>query len=52
MKAARRLRPRNPVALQPLLRKGGAHAPAGKHAQRARQKAETRRRLRDDTSGE
>ena len=52
MKAARRLRPRNPVAVLPLLRKGGAHAPAGRHAQRARQKTETRRRLRDESSGE
>ncbi len=52
MKVARRLRPRNPVAVQPLLKKGGAHAPAGKHARRARQKVETRRRLRDETSGE
>jgi len=52
MKAARRLRPRNPVAVAPLLKKGGVHAPTGKRASRARQKTEARRRLRDETSGE
>lgn len=52
MKAARRLRPRNPVAVSPLLKKGGSHASAGKHAARARQKAEARRRQRDETSDE
>lgn len=51
MKAARRqrLRPRNPLVLQPLLKKAGVHAPRDKHAARARQKAALRRRLRDDT---
>ena len=52
MKAARRSRPRNPVAVAPLLKKGGAHAPVGKRAARACQKTELRRRLRDETSGE
>lgn len=52
MRAARRLRPRNPVAVAPVLRKGGAHAATGKRASRARQKAEARRRQRDETSGE
>lgn len=40
----RRIKPRNPVAIQPLLKKGGAHQPRGKKAHRAKQKA---RFLRD-----
>jgi hypothetical protein len=40
----RRIKPRNPVAVQPLLKKGGAHQPRGRQAHRARQKA---RFLRD-----
>lgn len=40
----RRIRPRNPVAVDPLLKKGGAHQPRGKKASRAKQKA---RFLRD-----
>ncbi|MCK6405894.1 MAG: hypothetical protein L6Q60_07740 [Rhodocyclaceae bacterium] len=50
MKAARRLRPRNPVAVQPLLKKGGAHQRKDDKASRARQKVALRRRLRDDAS--
>jgi hypothetical protein len=49
MKAARRLRPRNPVAVQPLLKKGGAHQRKDDKAPRARQQAAMRRRLRDET---
>lgn len=48
MKAARRLRPRNPLAVQPLLRKGGAHQRKDARAPRARQKAALRRRLREE----
>jgi len=40
----RRIKPRNPVAIEPLLKKGGAHQPRGKKAHRAKQKA---RFLRD-----
>ncbi|MBV6475333.1 MAG: hypothetical protein MOGDAGHF_00851 [Rhodocyclaceae bacterium] len=39
----RRIKPRNPVAVAPLLKKGGAHQPRGKKASRARQKARFRR---------
>ncbi len=35
----RRIKPRNPLALDPLLKKGGAHQARGKKASRARQKA-------------
>ena len=40
----RRIKPRNPVAVVPLLKKGGAHQLRGKKAPRAKQKA---RFLRD-----
>jgi hypothetical protein len=43
----RRLKPRNPVAVAPLLGKGGAHQRVDKRASRARQKA----RLRREVSG-
>lgn len=39
MKRARKIRPRNPLATVPLMRKGGAHARQDKRASRARQKA-------------
>jgi hypothetical protein len=39
----RPIRPRNPLALDPLLKKGGAHQATGKHATRARRKAQQRR---------
>ncbi len=39
----RTLKPRNPVAIAPLLKKGGAHARHDKRASRARQKAALRR---------
>lgn len=44
MKRARQrtLKPRNPVAINPLLKKGGAHARRDKRASRARQKAALR----------
>lgn len=38
------VRPRNPLATDPLLKKGGAHARRDKRASRARQKAAQRRR--------
>lgn len=38
----KRLKPRNPLALAPLLKKGGVHRRSDKHASRARQKARTR----------
>lgn len=37
------LKPRNPVATAPLLKKGGAHQRQDKRASRARQKAALRR---------
>ena len=40
----RAIRPRNLLALDPLLKKGGAHARKDKRAGRARQKAALRRR--------
>ncbi|MFA7270741.1 MAG: hypothetical protein WC073_15505 [Sterolibacterium sp.] len=45
MKRAKRsgLKPRNPFAVAPLLKKGGAHQRLGKRAARARQKAQFRR---------
>ncbi len=43
----RPIRPRNPVAVDPLLKKGGAHQPRGKKASRARQKARFLRDQRD-----
>jgi hypothetical protein len=39
----RRICPRNPLALDPLLKKGGPHQATGKHASRARRKAQQRR---------
>ena len=39
----RPLRPRNPVAVTPLLKKGGAHQRKDKRASRARLKAALRR---------
>ena len=50
MKAARRLRPRN--RWRSSRAQEGRRACMAGNAQRARQKAETRRRLREDTSGE
>ena len=41
----RRLKPRNPVAVAPILKKGGAHRRQDKHAGRARQKARLRKAL-------
>ncbi len=35
----RRIKPRNPVAVDPLLKKGGAHQLRGKKSHRAKQKA-------------
>lgn len=43
MKRAKRIRPRNPLAIAPVLKKGGAHARKDKHASRARQKAQFRK---------
>ena len=50
MKRARQrtIRPRNPLAIDPLLRKGGAHQRKDKRASRARQKAASR--VRGDES--
>lgn len=42
-----RLKPRNPVAVSPLLRKGGAHQRTDKRASRARLKVRLRK---DDDS--
>jgi len=42
-RSLRRLKPRNPLALDPLLQKGGAHQRQDKRASRARQKAALRR---------
>ncbi len=49
MKRARQrsIRPRNPLALDPLLNKGGKHQRKDKRASRARQKAALRRRSED-----
>lgn len=38
-----RLKPRNPLALDPLLKKGGIHQRSDKRASRARIKAQGRR---------
>lgn len=46
MKQARlrkRVRPRNLLAINPLLKKSGAHQRTDKHASRARRKAQQRR---------
>jgi hypothetical protein len=40
----RSFKPRNPLALDPLLKKGGAHRRTDKRASRARQKAALQRR--------
>lgn len=42
-----RIRPRNPLAVVPLLKKGGAHARKDKRAARARQKAGLRKVFSD-----
>ena len=44
LRLMRRLRPRNPLAMDPLLKKGGAHQRKDKRASRARQKAAMQRR--------
>lgn len=46
MKRAKRIRPRNPLAAVPLLKKGGAHARRDKRAARARQQAGWRKALK------
>lgn len=43
MKRAKRLRPRNPLAIAPVLKKGGVHARKDKRASRTRQKAQLRK---------
>jgi hypothetical protein len=43
----RLIKPRNPLALDPILKKGGAHQRQDKRASRARQKAALRRRSDD-----
>ncbi|MDO9242709.1 MAG: hypothetical protein Q7U32_02750 [Rhodocyclaceae bacterium] len=43
MKRARRIRPKNPLAMAPIMKKGGAHARRDKRAARARQKAALRK---------
>lgn len=43
----RTIRPRNPLGLDPLLKKGGAHQRKDKRASRARQKAALRRRAEE-----
>lgn len=45
MKRAKQRRPkaRNPVAVAPIMKKGGAHQRSDKHASRARQKDRARR---------
>lgn len=43
MKRAKRIKPRNPLATTPLLKKGGAHARKDKRASRGRQKAALRK---------
>lgn len=53
MKRAKRqrhiaLKPRNPLALDPLLAKGGAHPRTDKRADRARQKVDWLRRLKQE----
>lgn len=42
-RATQPIKPRNPIACDPLLGKGGAHARHDKKASRARQKARWRR---------
>jgi hypothetical protein len=50
MKSGRKipLKRRNPAALSPLLRKGGAHAIKNKNAKRALQKEKLRKALADE----
>jgi hypothetical protein len=43
----RRSKPRNPVAVAPIMKKGGAHQRKDKRAARARQKARLRKELSD-----
>jgi hypothetical protein len=40
-----KIKPRNPLATAPLLKKGGRHARKDKRAERARQKAQLRKAL-------
>lgn len=49
MKRAKKshLKPRNPLALNPLLKKGGSHARQDKRASRAKQKAQLQRETVD-----
>lgn len=44
----RRIKPRNPVATAPLMKKGGKHARKDKRAARARLKAQQRREAAQD----
>ena len=44
----RRIKPRNPVAVSPLMKKGGAHQRIDKRAARSRQKAKLRKGLGDE----
>jgi hypothetical protein len=44
-RSLRAISPRNPLALDPLLKKGGAHQRKDKRASRARQKSALRRRV-------
>lgn len=44
----RQIKPRNPVAVAPILRKGGVHQRQDKRATRARQKARLRRDINDE----
>jgi hypothetical protein len=41
----RRLKPRNPVAVAPIMKKGGAHQHTDKRASRARQNARLRKQI-------
>jgi hypothetical protein len=43
-----RFKPRNPAALDPLMKKGGPHARKDKRANRARQKALARKESAQD----
>jgi len=44
----RRLKPRNPVAVAPILKKGGVHQRKDKRASRARQQAQLRKSMAED----
>ncbi len=50
MKRARqsKLKPRNPVAAMPILKKGGKHKRRDKHADRAKLGARLKAQLRDE----